>query len=147
MIPGPTDMQPPALSFVMRNVKRGSGRAVVAMALVLIVGLVPAGSAAPPGPVRCAPPDPYFASTLGIRFASDRAGNQDVYETRSDPSATPKNATNDPGPDSGPSAQNGPGLVAWVSERDGNPEIYCMEVGFYNAVNLTQDAGIDTSPS
>src|SRR5437764_1130206 len=97
-------------------------RIVRASALVaVLLSLAPAtsGSAAPSGPVSCLPPDPYAVSTQGLRFMSTRAGNQDVYETTADPSATPRDITNNPDSDFSPSAQANAMRIAFVSNRDG----------------------------
>jgi Tol biopolymer transport system component len=128
------------------DVRRKRAGVAALLALLLSAGAVAPGSAQPSQGVRCEPPDPVAVSTRGLRFTSDRTGNREVFETSPQDTSQPHDITNNAAPDYAPSAQSNAGMVAFVSERDGNAEIYCTMVG-YTAVNLTQDPSTDTDPS
>lgn len=70
----------------------------------------------------------------GLIYVSDSAGNEDIW-LRSASLSSPMRYTIDSAPDYSPSWLKGKNIVSFVSERDGNPEIYKMNI------NLTKPIG------
>ena len=56
------------------------------------------------------------------------------------------NLTNNAGDDSVPIFRTDGSQIAFLSDRDGNIEIYAMNLDGTSPSNLTNDAGSDTSP-
>jgi TolB protein len=57
------------------------------------------------------------------------------------------NLTNNPAADYSPVWSPDGSRIAFVSERDGNAEIYVMNAHGSNQVRLTQNPGSDTNPT
>ena len=82
------------------------------------------------------------ATCAGTRkFAVARDGNAEIY--RQFPTGAQVNLTNHPDKDSDP-AVSGDSLIVFQSDRDGNDEIYVMEIDGSNATRLTFNAGDHT---
>lgn len=90
-----------------------------------------------------------------LAFASNRNGNWDIYSIRAD--CTPKTIadevacdlrqlTDDPADDLLPAWSPDGRMIAFVSLRDGNPEIYLMESDGGNAQRVTHDPHGDWRP-
>jgi Tol biopolymer transport system component len=61
--------------------------------------------------------------------------------------ANQTNVSQNPAPDYGP-AWSPDGLkLAFVSERDGNPEVYIVDADGSNPVNVTHDTARDSAPT
>lgn len=78
-------------------------------------------------------------------FASDRAGNRDIYTISSNGSGL-KQLTDDPAADYAPRWSPDGKKILFCSERDGNPEIYVMDADGKNVTRLTSNPDKDISP-
>ena len=88
------------------------------------------------------PPEP-----LGkIAFASDRAGNFDIYVMNPDGTGLVR-VTDDPAEDTHPTWSPDGRSIAFVSTRDGNKEIYVVSADGGAATRLTNNAAEDFSPA
>ncbi|HLL77367.1 MAG TPA: Calx-beta domain-containing protein [Pyrinomonadaceae bacterium] len=88
------------------------------------------------------PPEP-----LGkIAFASDRAGNFDIYVMNPDGTGLVR-ITDDPAEDTHPTWSPDGRQIAFVSTRDGNKEIYVVSAEGGAATRLTNNAAEDFSPA
>jgi WD40 repeat protein len=91
-----------------------------------------------------------------IAFQSDRDGNWDIYSIGADcnpaqPDAAPRcdlrQLTDDPADDTLPAWSPDGQFIAFVSTRDGNPEIYIMESDGQNQIRLTINEAGDWRPA
>ncbi len=91
-----------------------------------------------------------------IAFQSDRNGNWDIYSIRADCDPTQPDAatrcdlrqlTDDPGDDTLPAWSPDGRFIAFVSTRDGNPEIYAMNSDGQEQIRLTNNEVGDWSPA
>jgi WD40-like Beta Propeller Repeat len=91
-----------------------------------------------------------------LAFQSDRNGNWDIFTVRADcePAAPDSESacemrqlTNDPGDDILPAWSPDGNSIAFVSARDGNPEIYVMDVDGNRQRRLTNHPGGDWRPA
>jgi TolB protein len=91
-----------------------------------------------------------------IAFQSDRSGNWDIYSIRADcdpaqPDAAARcdlrQLTDDPGDDMLPAWSPDGRTIAFVSTRDGNPEIYFMQSDGRNPYRLTENQFGDWRPA
>ena len=89
-----------------------------------------------------------------LAFQSDRSGNWDIYSTPStcaddepgEADCAPRRLTDDPADDLLPAWSPDGRVIAFVSTRDGNPEIYVMDADGGNQRRLTFDAAGDWRP-
>jgi TolB protein len=88
------------------------------------------------------PPEPVGK----IAFASDRAGNFDIYVMNPDGSGLVR-VTDDPAEDTHPTWSPDGRSIAFVSTRDGNKEIYVVSAEGGAATRLTNNAAEDFSPA
>jgi Tol biopolymer transport system component len=88
------------------------------------------------------PPEPVGK----IAFASDRAGNFDIYVMNPDGSGLVR-VTDDPAEDTHPTWSPDGRSIAFVSTRDGNKEIYVVGAEGGPATRLTNNAAEDFSPA
>jgi hypothetical protein len=91
---------------------------------------------------KLVPPEPVGK----IAFASDRAGNMDIYVMNPDGSGLVR-VTDDPAEDTHPTWSPDGRQIAFVSTRDGNKEIYVVGADGGVATRLTNNAAEDFSPS
>jgi Tol biopolymer transport system component len=89
-----------------------------------------------------------------IAFVSDRdSGNVEIFAMDSADSNNdgngdnPANLTNNPALDIHPAWSPDGSKIAFVTDRDGNFEIYVMDANGTNPVNLTSNAADDTAPA
>ncbi len=91
-----------------------------------------------------------------IAFQSDHNGNWDIYSIRADCDPTQPEAaarcdlrqlTDDPGDDTLPAWSPDGRFIAFVSTRDGNPEIYVMDSEGQDQVRLTINEAGDWHPA
>lgn len=75
------------------------------------------------------------------------AGNQDIWVTNIDGSVTPVQLTNSAANDYSPVWSPDGLKIAFVSERDNNPEIYVMKADGSEQTRLTNNAVSDTLPA
>jgi Tol biopolymer transport system component len=92
--------------------------------------------------VRTLAPDPPGK----IAFASDRAGNFDIYVMNPDGSGIVR-LTNDPAEDTQPTWSPDGRQIAFVSNRDGNKEIYVINADGGGLTRLTNNTAEDFSPA
>ncbi|HEX8181670.1 MAG TPA: DUF4394 domain-containing protein, partial [Pyrinomonadaceae bacterium] len=96
--------------------------------------------------------DDYHIRTLApdppgkIAFASDRAGNFDIYVMNPDGSGLVR-LTSDPAEDVQPTWSPDGRKIAFVSNRDGNKEIYVVNVDGGGLTRLTNNTDEDISPA
>jgi Tol biopolymer transport system component len=109
--------------------------ALVLLTAALCVGL-PAGASARSGEA------PAAATFV---FASDRDGDGDIYLALPDGSV--RNLTDNREPDWDPALSPRGDLVAFVSRRDGNPEIYLLNLAVGNVINVTNHPAADYEPA
>ena len=88
-------------------------------------------------------PTPTYSQLLA--YAVNQNENVDIYQMRSDGSA-PKNLTNHPAFEWGPSWSPDGEQIAFVSNRDGNFEIYVMNADGSAQRRLTQNTLYDIGP-
>ena len=88
------------------------------------------------------PPEPVGK----IAFASDRAGNFDIYVMNPDGTGLVR-VTDDPAEDTHPTWSPDGRQIAFVSTRDGNKEIYTVSADGGLATRLTNNAAEDFSPA
>ena len=88
------------------------------------------------------PPEPVGK----IAFASDRAGNFDIYVMNPDGSGLVR-VTDDPAEDTHPTWSPDGRQIAFVSTRDGNKEIYVVSAEGGIPTRLTNNAAEDFSPA
>jgi Tol biopolymer transport system component len=81
-----------------------------------------------------------------IAFASDRAGNFDIYVMNPDGSGLVR-LTNDPAEDTHPTWSPDGRQIAFVSNRDGNKEIYVINADGGGLTRLTNNTAEDFSPA
>ena len=92
-------------------------------------------------------PDAIPPEPLGkIAFASDRAGNFDIYVMNPDGGGIVR-LTDDPAEDTHPTWSPDGRLIAFVSTRDGNKEIYVVSADGGIPTRLTTNAAEDFSPA
>ena len=120
-----------------------TGTLPILAASVFIALALACGSEVEPTPTPWPTPDNSTVSR--IAFASNRAGDWDIYVMNSDGS-NPHNITNNPGTDSHPSWSPDGSKIAFQSERDGNWEIYVMNSDGSEQTRITTDRGVDQSP-
>ena len=88
-----------------------------------------------------------------LAFQSDRSGNWDIYTVQADcggdrdDACALKQLTDSPGHDMLPAWSPDGRSIAFVSTRDGNPEIYVMDTDGGNQRRLTFDGGGDWRPA
>jgi len=92
--------------------------------------------------VRALPPEPPGK----IAFASDRAGNFDIYVMDPDGGGIVR-VTDDPGEDAHPTWSPDGTQIAFVSTRDGNKEIYVVSASGGGATRLTNNPAEDITPT
>ena len=92
--------------------------------------------------LRTLPPNPPGK----IAFASDRAGNFDIYVMNPDGSGLVQ-LTNDPAEDTHPTWSPDGTKIAFVSNRDGNKEIYSVNANGGGLTRLTNNPAEDFAPS
>ncbi|MEP6742600.1 MAG: Calx-beta domain-containing protein, partial [bacterium] len=85
------------------------------------------------------------ASSSKIAFASDRAGNFEIYLMDVDGGGQIR-LTENPGEDYSPAWSPDGARLAFVSTRDGNPEIYVMNADGTGQTRLTNNSAGDLSP-
>ncbi|NPV09120.1 MAG: cellulase family glycosylhydrolase [Anaerolineae bacterium] len=118
----------------LRPVLTALARLITAVAVGLPAWL-PAGAAAE---VQGA------ARTANLFFASDRDGDGDIYLALPDGSV--RNLTLNREPDWDPVVSPTGTMVAFVSRRDGNSEIYLLNPAVGNVVNVTNHPAADYEP-
>ncbi|HEX8457508.1 MAG TPA: Calx-beta domain-containing protein [Pyrinomonadaceae bacterium] len=92
--------------------------------------------------VRTLPPEPPGK----IAFASDRAGNSDIYVMDPDGGGLVR-LTDDPAEDVQPTWSPDGSRIAFVSNRDGNKEIYVVSATGGAATRLTNNTFDDITPA
>ena len=124
---------------------RSIGSPTVAwLGLLLAVALVAAAC----GPAEPTPTPTPTATATPSKAATEAAPKQVAVEV--EPTSTPEPATAlEPTPVSGLAqvAAGGPGKIAFISNRDGNPEIYVMNDDGTNVTRLTNNPDLDISPA
>ena len=124
---------------------RSIGSPTVAwLGLLLAVALVAAAC----GPAEPTPTPTPTATATPSKAATEAAPKQVAVEV--EPTSTPEPATAlEPTPVSGLAqvAAGGPGKIAFISNRDGNPEIYVMNDDGSNQTRLTNHPAGDASPT
>ncbi len=92
--------------------------------------------------ISALPPEPPGK----IAFASDRAGNFDIYVMNPDGGGLVR-LTNDPAEDVQPSWSPDGTKIAFVSSRDGNKEIYIINADGSGLTRLTNNTAEDFAPA
>ncbi len=95
-------------------------------------------------PTRTPTPAPTSTQTNLILFVSDRAGSNDIYSMLSDGTRQTK-LTSSSAADNSPSRARNGARIAFSSERDGNPEIYTMDLSGDTSRLLRLTADMDLS--
>lgn len=98
-------------------------------------------------------PEPGLGFAAHILFVSDRDGDPEIYQLeqalevpgRFDPRLV--RMTHHSNADTEPAPSRDGGYVAFVSERDGDPEIYTMDANGKGLTQLTNNQARDTHPS
>jgi len=91
-------------------------------------------------------PNPLPTFTGAIAFDSNRSTGGDIFRLVSG-TAQPQQITNGPGINTQPDLSPDGTRVLFTSSRDGNNEIYIMNVDGTNLVNLTSNPADDNSPA
>ena len=93
------------------------------------------------------------APAARIAFTSDRDGNEEIYVVNTAPleggtgGTGLTNLTNNPDFDGFPACSPDGCLIAFLSERDGNGEIYVMNADGSGQTRLTDNPAIDSEPA
>lgn len=90
--------------------------------------------------------DQTFAKSGRGVIVQDSSGNQDIWVSNMDGSTTPIRLTTSPANDYKPAWSPDGTKIAFVSERDNNPEIYVMNADGTAQARLTNNAVKDTFP-
>jgi Tol biopolymer transport system component len=96
-------------------------------------------------------PPPVFTQQIlskggRIAIVQGLADNQDIWVSNMDSSASPVSLTDSPANDYKPAWSPDGTKIAFVSERDNNPEIYVMKADGTMQTRLTNNAVKDTLP-
>ena len=127
------------------------GTGVVSSATPTITGTPPTATPTRTGTPSTATPTvtstPNVISQGVIAFASDRAGNRDIWKVNAD-GTEPKNLTlTSPQADDYPAYSPDRTKIAFASKRDGNFEIYVMNADGSAPLRLTNDTADDVAPT
>ena len=133
--------------------------ALLSIILILIAGLAGCalpGVAVPTPKASSATQAPFldgFLQGKDIYFASQREGNYEIFTIAEDGSNL-TNLTRNEFDDGFPSWSRSAGLMAFASTRDGNSEVYLMDLnhapdayGNFPVTRLTTDDGLDSYPA
>ena len=121
------------------------------LVLVFLMVLAACGASQPtatPSPTPTVLPTPEPTATVVPTVAPTEVPKQDVVDI--EPTAAPEpSATLEPTPilAVAQGAAGGPGKIAFVSNRDGNPEIYLLNADGSNQARLTNDPAEDLGPA
>jgi Tol biopolymer transport system component/tetratricopeptide (TPR) repeat protein len=100
-----------------------------------------------PEPTEVAPAEQELPTAKSwIVFASDRAGNYDIYKMRVDGTDLIQ-LTDHPEMDVDPVWSPDGNSIVFVSERDGNQELYLLTLADGSLLRLTNDPAMDNQPA